>query len=297
MEGPMTASRAETIVVCGVTGRQGGAVARHLVADGWHVLGLTRNASSPKARGIADGGVEVVQADMADRAALDRALAGAYGLYSVQSFALAGPEDEVTQGRTVADAAKAAGVQHVVYGSSGTGARSGVPSWDTKVAVTEHMREIGLPLTVLRPECFMEIMLDKEFYPPVTVWHIMPKLAGSTTTIPWLAVDDLGAVAAKVFADRERYLGHDIPLAGDVKSIDECRAIWREVNGKAPSTFPMPEWLFRRIAGPSGKDLPIMWRWLRSGDVPKDPAATRAIHPGALTVRQRLERQRNQQAG
>ncbi len=282
----------KTIVVCGVTGRQGGAVARHLLADGWRVRGLTRNAAAPKAREVAATGVEIVAADMADRGAMDRALDGAYGLYSVQSFAIAGPEGEVAQGRSVADAAKAANIQHVVYASSGTGSTTGVPSWDTKVAVTEHLRSLGLPLTVLRPECFMEIMTDKEFYPNVTAWHIMPNLAGTTTQIPWLAVDDLGAVAAKVFADPERYIGQDIPLAGDVKSLAECRAIWAEVQGKPPSSFPMPVWLFKRIAGPSGKDLPIMWRWLRTGDVPKDPAATRSIHPGTRSVREWLEKRK-----
>lgn len=280
--------RTGTIVVCGATGRQGGAVARHLVADGWTVRGLTRDASGARARELASHGIDVVQADMADRAALERAFEGASGLYSVQSFAIAGPDGEVRQGRTVGDAAAAARIPHVVYASSGTGAPTGVPSWDTKVEVAGHLRALGLPLTVLRPECFMEIMTDKEFYPQVTAWHIMPRLTGPTT-IPWLAVDDLGAIAAKVFAEPARFIGQDMALAGDVKTVEECRAIWSEVHGKPPRRFPMPLWLFRRIAGPSGKDLPIMWTWLRTGDVPKDPSATRAIHPGVRTVRQWIE--------
>jgi len=284
--------RNETIVVCGVTGRQGGAVARHLLRDGWLVRGLTRDRAAAKAQAASRAGVELVQADMASHAELERAFEGASGVYSVQSFAIAGPEGEVRQGKAVGDAAKSAGVRHVVYASSGTGSRSGVPSWDTKVEVADHLRSLGVPLTVLRPECFMEIMSDKEFYPPVTAWHIMPRLTGPTT-IPWLAVDDLGAIAAKVFADPARYVGADIPLAGDVKTVEECRAIWTEVHGRPPGRFPMPLWLFSRIAGPSGKDLPIMWRWLRTGDVPKDPAATRAIHPEALTVRQWMERARS----
>ena len=281
----------ETIVVCGVTGRQGGAVARHLLADGWRVRGISRDASSDRAKAVAATGVDVVQADMSDRAALERAFDGAAGLYSVQSFGLAGPEAEVLQGKTVGDAAKAARVRHVVYASSGTGSKSGVPSWDTKVEVADHLRALGLPLTVLRPECFMEIMTDKDFYPPVTAWHIMPRLTGAAT-IPWLAVDDLGAIVARVFADPARYIGADIALAGDVKTVEECRAIWSEVHGKPPRRLPMPLWLFKRIAGPSGKDLPIMWTWLRTGDVPKNPEATRAIHPGVRTVRQWIEQER-----
>ena len=122
--GPSTAVntvRPGTIVVCGATGRQGGAVARHLAADGWAVRALTRDPASPKARALAERGIEVVRADMADRASLHAAFSGAYGVYSVQNPMISGFEAEVEQGRNVADAAKAAGVQHVVYGSAGIG--------------------------------------------------------------------------------------------------------------------------------------------------------------------------------
>ena len=281
-----------TIVVCGATGRQGGAVARHLVKAGWNVRGLTRSPEATKARRLADQGIDVVQADMEDRASLDRAFEGAYGVYSVQNPMISGFEAEVAQGTTVANAAQAAGVRHVVYGSAGIGSRTGIPSWDTKVAVTEHMQRLDLPLTVLRPEAFMELMTDKAYYPAASVWHVMPKLMGSARNVPWLAVDDLGAIAAHVFADPTRYIGADIPVAGDIKSIDECRSIWQEVYGRRPSRFPMPVWMFERVAGYAGKDLPIMWRWLRSGTVPEDTAPTREIHPAARTVREWLEERR-----
>lgn len=292
----MTSETVSTIVVCGATGRQGGAVARHLLADGWTVRGLTRLARSQKARALAAQGVEVVESDMADRRALSRAFAGAYGVYSVQNPMLSGFSAEVEQGRNVADAAKAAGVEHVVYGSAGIGSRTGIPSWDTKVAVAEHMRSLGLPLTVLRPEAFMELMTDKAYYPPVAVWHVMPKLMGSRRVVPWLAVDDLGVIVARVFADPAKFIGADIPLAGDLKTIDECRSIWADVEGNPPRSFPMPVWLFERIAGHAGKDLPAMWRWLRTGSVPEDTGPTRELHPGALTVREWLESRKTTRA-
>ena len=284
--------RPGTIVVCGATGRQGGAVARHLTAAGWSVRGLSRTPDSPRARALAGQGVEVVVANLDDRASLDRAFAGAWGVYSVQNGMVSGFDAEIRHGRSVADAAQAAGIRHVVYGSAGVGVRTGIPSWDAKVDVTEHMQRLGLPLTILRPEAFMELMSDAAFYPPVAVWHVMPKLMGATRPVPWLAVDDLGAIAAQAFADPDRFVGADIPLAGDVKSIDECRTIWAEVHGKPPRSFPMPAWIFQRISGHAGKDLPVMWRWLRTGVVPEDTDPTRTIHPGARTVRQWVEEQR-----
>jgi uncharacterized protein YbjT (DUF2867 family) len=230
---------------------------------------------------------------MADRHSLDGAMEGAYGVYSVQNGMLAGFDAEVTQGKNVADAAQAAGVRHVVYGSAGIGSRTGIPSWDAKVAVTEHMRRLELPLTVLRPEAFMELMSDPAFYPAVGVWHVMPKLMGGRRLVPWLAVDDLGAIAASVFSEPSTYIGADIPLAADVKSIDECRAEWSAVFGKRPRRFRMPVWLFERVAGHAGKDLPVMWRWLRTGSVPEDTSPTREILPAAMTLRGWLERQRD----
>jgi uncharacterized protein YbjT (DUF2867 family) len=286
----LTDQEQRTIVVCGATGRQGGAVVRHLVGDGWPVVGLTRDASSSRAKTLAQTGAGIVEADMADRHSLDRAFAGAYGVFNVQNPMISGWEGEVQQGRTVAEAAKAANVQHVVYGAAGIGARTGVPSWDTKVAIQEHMQGLGLPLTVLRPNAFMELMTDKAYYPPVAIWHVMVKLMGGGRNVPWLAVDDVGAIAAQAFRHPDRFVGREIPLGSDVKTLDESRAIWTEVFGKPPSKFPLPVWLFQRVAGHAGEDLPIMWRWLRTHEIPEDTAPTIEIHPGALTLRQWMER-------
>jgi uncharacterized protein YbjT (DUF2867 family) len=273
--------RPGVVVVCGATGRQGGAIARHLLAEGWPVRALTRKPDAPKATALSDAGAEVVQADMADRASLDRAVAGAYGVFNVQNPQIAGFDGEVAQGRNVADAAKTAGVRHVVYGSAGMGTMTGVPSWDSKVIIADHMRQLGLPLTVLRPMAFMELMTDKDFYPQVSVWHVMPKLMGWDRALPWLAAEDVGVIGAAAFADRDRFVGQEIPLAGDVATLGDCRQMWAE-RGVKPRGFPMPVWLFERVAG---KDLPIMWRWLRDEEVPLDTGPTHAIHPEARTIR------------
>jgi uncharacterized protein YbjT (DUF2867 family) len=266
--------------ICGATGRQGGAIARHLLAEGWRIRALTRDPHSAKARALLNAGAEVVRADMADPTTLEAAFAGAYGVFNVQNTQSAGVDGEVAQGRNVADAAKAADVQHVVYGSAGLGVPTGVPSWDTKVVIADYMRQIGLPLTILRPMAFMELMTDKDFYPHVSVWHVMPKLMGWGRALPWLAADDVGVIGAAAFADAARFVGQDLALAGDVKTLDECREAWLR-RGIRPRGYPMPVWLFERVAG---TDLTIMWRWLRTEEVSLDTAPTRAVHPGAQTV-------------
>lgn len=274
------------VAVIGATGRQGGAVARHLLADGWRVRALTRDPSSVKARLLAEAGIEVMRADMADVATLRPAFAGAHGVFSVQNPMICGLDGEVVQGRNVGDAAAEAGVGHVVYGSAGVGrSGTGVGSWESKVVIKAYLRELGLPLTVLRPTALMELMTDKDFYPPVSMWHLMPKLIGGDRPLPWLCADDLGAAAARAFAEPDRYVGEDLPLASDVLGIDECRGLYREAFGRPPRRFPMPIWLFERFAG---DDLVKMWRWLHDNPVEVDPAVTRAIVPSALTVREWL---------
>ena len=280
----MTASGPRTIVVTGATGLQGGAVARRLLQDGWQVRGLTRNAAGKRAQALAALGVEVVQGDMAEAESLRPAFEGAYGVYNVQNPFIGGPEAEVRQGKNVADVAKDAGVQHLVYGSAGTGRKgTGVPSWETKLKIEDHMRALDLPLTILRPTAFMELMTHKKFFPPVAAWQVMPKLMGPSRCLPWLCTDDLGVIAARAFADPRSFVGRDLTLASDVRSLDECRSMYLEVMGRNPLRLPMPVWLFGRF-GFVGKDLTAMWRWLKTGHVDLDTSPTRAIHPDALTV-------------
>lgn len=288
----MRSNRERTIVVTGATGRQGGAVVRHLLQDGWYMRALTRNPQSPPARVLADLGVDVVQGDMEDPASLRPVFVGAYGVYSVQTPYIDGPEAEIRQGKNVADVAAEAGVQHLVYGSAGLAERgTGIPSWETKLEIEAHMQALGLPLTILRPMAFMELMTDKKFFPAVSTWHVMPALMGSSREVTWLCVDDLGIIAARVFADPDHFVGQDLKLVSDKQSIDECRSLYRAVMGKNPPRFPMPIWMFERF-GFVGIDLPRMWRWLRTATFDADLEATRAIHPGALSVEEWLRKQK-----
>ena len=279
------------IVVTGATGRQGGAVARHLLSDDWPVRAVTRTPGGPAARALAALGADVVQADMMNKSDLMRAFRDAYGVYSVQNFMPGGTDAEIVQGKNVADAAKATGVQHIVYGSAGTGATdTGIPSWNSKLAVEAYSKALGLPLTVLRPMAFMELMTDKGFFPPVSTWSLMPKLMGQDRPIGWISVDDLGGIAARAFAEPARFIGAELRLAADVQSIAQCRQIWSNLYGRPPRRFPMPVWMFRRFVG---SDLITMWCWLRTGQVDFDPTPTRSLLPAALTVREWLVRRRS----
>jgi uncharacterized protein YbjT (DUF2867 family) len=63
-------ARGKTIVVTGATGNQGGATARHLLADGWHVRALVRDDTAPAATALAAAGAELVRGDLDDPASV-----------------------------------------------------------------------------------------------------------------------------------------------------------------------------------------------------------------------------------
>jgi uncharacterized protein YbjT (DUF2867 family) len=280
------ADRDRIVAVTGATGRQGGAVTAHLLSDGWRVRALTRRPQGRPAQRLARLGAEVVGADMADRDSLVRAFRGASGVYSVQNGSVGGFEAEVFHGSNVGDAAREARVRHVVYGSAGVGeSGTGIEAWESKLRVQAHLEALGLPLTVLRPTAFMELMSDRTFYPAVSTWRLMPMLTGADQPIAWICLDDLGAIAARAFADPGRFVGTDLKLTADIRSNAECREIWRRVMGRPPRRFPMPVWVFERMMG---TDLTTMWRWLAAANVQFDTTVTREILPSARTVEQWL---------
>lgn len=275
------------IAVTGVTGSQGGATARRLLQDGWRVRGLTRNADSAGARAMAAAGVELIEGDMGDRAALDRLFAGAHGVYGVTDFFRNGLVREVEHGRLIAEAARDAGVAHVVFPSVGLADRnSGVPYLEAKWAIEKHLERTGVPLTVIRPTLFLEDLVEIKYAAPVW-WGTVRRLVGPDKRLLWIAVADVGAIAARVFASPETFIGQKLTLAGDFRSFNEAREVFRGVRGRAPFALPLPVWLTRRLVN---ADLVPMWEWLGRNPIEGDVEAIRRIHPELMDMETWLRR-------
>jgi uncharacterized protein YbjT (DUF2867 family) len=140
----MTSDR--TILITGVTGNQGGAVAWALQGSGFRLRGLTRKPDSEQAAALARRGVDVVKGDLDDEATLRRALAGAWGVFAVQNTLEAGVEREEAQGKRLAALAREAGVEHFVYTSVGSAdKRTGIPHFDNKWRIEESVAGSASP--------------------------------------------------------------------------------------------------------------------------------------------------------
>ncbi len=128
------------MLVTGATGKQGSAVARHLLKRGFRVRAITRDPKKEPARALAEQGVEVRRGDLDEPESLKPALTGAYGVFSVQNFWETGYEREVRQGIALADAAKTAGVRHFIYSTVASAHRkTGLPHFDADIAALRGM--------------------------------------------------------------------------------------------------------------------------------------------------------------
>ncbi len=271
------------ILVCGATGSQGGAVARSLLDRGFRVRGLTRNPQKPEAQALADQGAEVVQGDMADRSSMDSVLEGTHGVFSVQNFWETGYDREVQQGKTVADAAKTAGVEHFVYSSVGSAHRqTGIAHFDSKWEVEEHVRQIGLPYTILRPVFFMQN------------WEGMREfILGGTLAQPLdpdkpfqqVAVEDVGAFAAIAFEDPGKWIGREVDLAGDEQAMPKIAETFGRVIGREISYYQVP---WNQFEEQMGEEYAVMYRWFNDVGYEADIAALRQEYPELTTFERYL---------
>jgi uncharacterized protein YbjT (DUF2867 family) len=150
-------SNSRSILVSGATGQQGGAVARALASRGHRVKGLTRRPDSDSAKRLAASGIEVVVGDLDDKASVIKAARGVETMYLMGNSYEAGIEAETRQGIAAADAAREAGIGHLIYGSVGDADRkTGIPHFDSKYLVEQHISGLGIPYTISAPVAFME---------------------------------------------------------------------------------------------------------------------------------------------
>jgi uncharacterized protein YbjT (DUF2867 family) len=271
-----------TVLVAGATGNQGGAVVRALLKhpETWRVRGLTRNPGSPKARTLAAQGVEMIAGDMADAGSLHAAFTGADAAFSVQDSRAAGLAGEVEQGTTFADAATASGIKHLIYTSVGGADRgSGVPHFETKWRIERHIRDIGIPATILRPTAFMEGFGG----PPLQRYIGLGIFAGAippAKSLQMIATRDIGIFARIALENPDRFVGQALEIAGEELTLQEIIDTVRSVSGKRRIRYlRIPGSITRRM-GDSGK----MITWLAGHGYRADIPRLRQIHPDLLTL-------------
>src|SRR5258706_2160002 len=143
------------ILVTGATGRQGGAVIRHLLNNNFNVKALTRTPESVSAQVLVAKGITIVKGDMSDPQSLFNAMKGCDGVFSIQNFFEYGTEKEIQYGKNMADAAKKNNISHFIYDSvCNADSKTGLPNFESKNIIEQYIKSIGLPATIIRPVKF-----------------------------------------------------------------------------------------------------------------------------------------------
>jgi len=249
----------QTILVTGATGNQGGAVARHLLQRGnFTVHAFVRDQNKPAAQALKQAGAELVEGDFSDRASLDRALQGADGVFSVQGFK-DGSEAEIREGKAVADATKAADIQHFVYSSVGSAERkTGIPHFDSKFQVEEYIRASDLPYTILRPVFFF---YNYNSMRPMVENGTLSQPLSPNTKLQQLSEEDYGEMIAEVFERPVDFLHREQEVASVEMTMTEIAAAFSRVLGKNVKYQQIP---FEAFEQQAGGEVTIMFRWFEN---------------------------------
>lgn len=268
-------STRRSVLVTGATGQQGGAVARALLSRGHHVKALTRKPDGDAARRLASEGADIVVGDLGDAAAVAKAASGVDTMFLMGNSYEAGIEEETRQGIIAADAAKAAGVGHLIYSSVADADKTtGIPHFESKYLVERHVVGLGIPYTISAPVAFMENI--------VAPWSIGALRQGTHAfpmppkrVLQLVALADIGAFVAALAERREEVFGKRLDFAGDELSGEEQAQILSQSIGRRISYQEIPI----AVARQQSEDAALMFEWFDRVGYDADIAVLRRDFP------------------
>ncbi|KAI1849055.1 hypothetical protein JX265_011281 [Neoarthrinium moseri] len=249
------------ITVFGATGNQGGSVVETFLSDpklknDWSVRGITRDVTKDSSKKLAEKGVEVVSADLNDKASVVAALKNSYAVFAVTNYwEKLDMELEIQQGKNIADAAKETGVKLLIWSSlynvtkHSNGVLAHVYHFDSKALVEDYIRELGIPATFFMPGFYMTNLPGAMFRPspPDDAWTLgMPIPA--TSVIPMYLPSDTGKYIKAAVLNEDKVLGKHILGATAYMTgqevVDGFKQAFPE-SGKTARFFDVPEDMFR----------------------------------------------------
>jgi len=269
------------IAVVGATGAQGGGLARAILDDKngpFALRAITRNVNSDKAKALADAGAEVVTADLDDVKSLKKAFEGAHGAYCVTNFwEHFKPEKELSQARNMAQAAKEAGVKHVIWSTLEDTRKSiplsddrmptlmgkyKVPHFDAKGEADAIFTELGVPTTFLLTSFYWENLIYFGMGPKKGAdGKLAITLPIGNKKLASISSEDIGKTAYAIFEAGDEMIGKTVGIAGGhltgaqmAKSLSKALGQPVVYNAVTPAAF-------RAFGFPGAEDLGNMFQF------------------------------------
>jgi uncharacterized protein YbjT (DUF2867 family) len=302
------------IAVAGATGAQGGGLVRAILSDAsgaFCARALTRDVNSEKAKELARLGADVVAADIDDVESLKRAFAGAYGAYCVTFYwAHFSPERELAEATAMAQAAKHAGVKHVIWSTledtrqwvplSDTRmptlmGKYKVPHFDAKGEANSVFTDLGVPTTFLATsfywDNFIHFGLGPKKGPDGKLTLTLPM---GDKKLPGMAAEDIGKCAYGIFKKGFDYVGKTVGIAGEHLTGAQMAAGFSRALGQEVRYNEVSPDVFRSFGFPGADDLGNMFQFKRDFEqsycAARSLDVSRALNPSLLTFDQWLAR-------
>ena len=250
-------SKQLTVLITGATGNQGGAVARALTNKGHKVRALTRNKHSPAAKNLAELGADLIEGNLDNPKPIVDALQGVDTFYLMGSPMEIGVEGETEQGIALADAAKAANVGHLVYGSVANADKdTGIPHFESKYKVEQHIRSLGIPFTISAPVAFMDNVIAPWSIDALMARKIVQAMPGDIK-LQQVSVQNIGEFVASLIDKREVVFDQRLDIAGDELMGSEMADILTQVTQHTIRYENFPTSVLRE----QSEDMAAMFEW------------------------------------
>jgi uncharacterized protein YbjT (DUF2867 family) len=301
------------IAIVGATGAQGGGLARAILSDPqseFAVRALTRKPDSDQARELARLGAEVVVADLDDLESLRAAFGGAHGAFCVTNFwEHMSPEKEMAQAKALAQACKAAGIEHAIWSTLEDTRRKvplsdermptlkesyKVPHFDAKGASDDAFRAAGVPTTFLLTSFYWDNLISFGMGPkPGPDGKLAFVLPMDDKKLPGISVEDIGKCAYGIFKQGQAFIGKTVGIAGEhLTGAQMAEALGRSLGHPVAHRAVSPE-TYRSFGFPGADDLGNMFQYKRDFESEfcgaRDVGLARKLNPELKTFSRWLE--------
>ena len=307
-------SQNKIIAVMGATGAQGGGLVRAILKDkqgGFSARAITRNVNSDKAKALAKMGAEIVQADVNDEKSIRKAFDGAYGAYCVTFYwEHFSPEKELAQAKNLAQAAKEAGVKHVIWSSledmrkwvprsdnrmPTLMGKYKVPHFDAKGEANKFFTDLGLPVTIMNTSFYWDNMIYFGMGPKKGPdGKLAITFPMGDKKLPAMAAEDIGKCAYGIFKRGREFIGKTVGISGEFLTGEQMAAQLSEVLGKEIVYNSVSPEVYRKFGFPGAEDLGNMFQVKRDFEkeycADRDLKLSRSLNPELLTFRKWAEK-------
>ena len=264
------------ILVTGATGQQGGALARLLLKKKHEVYALIRStkSESPKAQNLKKMGAKLIKGDLDNPDSLEQATNGIDSVFLMGTWVEVGTEGETRRGKMMVDIAKEKKIEHIVYSSVvNADKNTGIPHFESKYKVEQHIKNSGIPYTIIGPTFFMD---NLHSYSLAGLQQGQVALPLSPSRIlQQIAVENIAEFSALALERRNSFIGKRIDIASDEITGEQAAKVLSNELGRKIRYEQVPMEQIRQAS----EDLAVMYEWFERIGTGVDVAALHKQYP------------------